>query len=181
VRSQAEYRFGLARSRDFKSPAGIASLRADSSTSTSGCNGGADLTEVAGAGQGVTAGVLVADQIGSSTAGSAEHLGTSPASLDSSSGLMSALGGMGVHAMSFAGSEILPTANPAGTSLWLEESNEEGQTPTNRVSHPTGIGYRRSSPGITTFSGSGSGSTSSTGAAIPDNPVTMDTGVAPGR
>ena len=91
---------------------------------------------------------------------------------------MSALGGEGVHAMSFAGSEILPTANPAGTSLWLEESNQSGQTPTNWVSHPSGIGYRRSSPGITT-SGSGSGS-SSTGPPIAGNPVTMDTGMSDG-
>jgi hypothetical protein len=91
---------------------------------------------------------------------------------------MSALGGMSVHAMSFAGSDILPTANPAGTSMWLEESNQYGQTPTNWMSHPSGIGYRRSSPGITTWSGSGSGSTSSTGAAIPGNPVTMDTGMS---
>jgi hypothetical protein len=123
---------------------------------------------------------VVADQIGGSTAGSAEHLGTSPGSLDTGSGLMSALGGMGVHAMSFEGSDILPTANPAGTSMWLEESNQYGQTPTNWVSHPSGIGYRRSSPGITTWSGSGSGSTSSTGAAIPGDPVTMDTGMSDG-
>jgi hypothetical protein len=112
-------------------------LGTDASTSTSGSNGGADLTEVAGAGQGVTAGVGVAGQIGASTAGSAEHLGTSPASLDTSSGLMSAMGGMSVHGMSFAGSDILPTANPAGTSMWLEESNQYGETPTNWVSHPT--------------------------------------------
>jgi hypothetical protein len=64
--------------------------------------------------------------------------------------------------------------------MWLEESNQYGQTPTNWVSHPSGIGYRRSSPGITTWSGSGSGSTSSTGAAIPGNPVTMDTGMSDG-
>jgi hypothetical protein len=94
---------------------------------------------------------------------------------------MSALRGEGVHAMSFAGSEILPTANPAGTSMWLEESNQYGETPTNWVSHPSGIGYRRNSPGITTSgSGSGSGSSSSTGAPIPGNPVTMDTGMSDG-
>jgi hypothetical protein len=90
---------------------------------------------------------------------------------------MSALGGMGVHGMSFAGPDILPTANPAGTEVWLEESNEVGQTPTNWVSHPTGIGYRRSSPGITTGGGSGSGSPS---APIPGNSPSMDTGLSDG-
>ena len=151
-------------------------LSTDASTSTSGSNDGANLTEVAGAGAAATAGVVVAGQLGGSPDGSAEHLGTSPNSLDTSSGLMSAMGGEGVHAMSFAGSEILPTANPAGTSLWLEESNQYGQTPTNWVSHPSGIGYRRSSPGVTT-SGSGSGS-GTTGAPIPGNPVMMDTGMS---
>ncbi len=151
-------------------------LSTDASTSTSGNDEGANLTEVSGAGAAATAGVVVAGQLGGSPDGSAEHLGTSPNSLDTSSGLMSAMGGEGVHAMSFAGSEILPTANPAGTSLWLEESNQYGQTPTNWVSHPSGIGYRRSSPGVTT-SGSGSGS-GTTGAAIPGNPVTMDTGMS---
>jgi hypothetical protein len=159
-------------------PATTATLGTEASTSTSGSNDGADLTEVENAGVGPTVGIVVADQIGASTAGSAEHLGTSPNSLDTSSGLMSALGGMGVHAMSFEGSDILPTANPAGTSMWLEESNQYGQTPTNWVSHPSGIGYRRSSPGITT-SGSGSGS-GSIGPAIPGNPVTMDTGMSDG-
>jgi hypothetical protein len=98
-------------------PATTATLGPATSTSTSGSNGAADLTEVENAGVGPTVGIVVADQIGSSTAGSAEHLGTSPNSLDTGSGLMSALGGMGVHAMSFEGSDILPTANPAGTSM----------------------------------------------------------------
>jgi hypothetical protein len=74
----------------------------------------------------------------------------------------------------------LAQLNRAGASVRSEESNQYGQTPTNWVSHPSGIGYRRSSPGITTWSGSGSGSTSSTGAAIPGNPVTMDTGMSDG-
>ena len=101
------------------------------------------------AGQGSTAGTQVAGEIGSSPDGSAEHLGTSPGSLDTSSGLLSALGGEGAHAMSFAGPEILPEPNPGGTSMMLAESNQSGQTPTNLVVHPSGIGYRRSSPGVT--------------------------------
>ena len=38
-----------------------------------------------------------------------------------------------VHGMSFAGSEILPTASPTGTSLWLEESNQPGQDATDWI------------------------------------------------
>jgi hypothetical protein len=78
--------------------------------------------------------------------------------------------------MSFSGSEIAPKPNPAGTSMWLEESNQSGQTPTNWVSHPSGIGYRRSSPGVTTWNGS----TSSTSPPIPGNAPTMDSGTTDG-
>jgi hypothetical protein len=45
-------------------------------------------------------------------AGQCGTSGTSPGGLDSSSGPLSALGGEGVHAMSFTGAEILPNANP---------------------------------------------------------------------
>ncbi len=93
---------------------------------------------------------------------------------------MSALGGMGVHAMSFAGPDILPEANPGGTEVWLEESNEVGQTPTNWVSHPSGIGYRRSSPGIITTTGSGSSASTSQGPPLPGNAPSMDTGLSDG-
>ena len=149
-------------------------------TTLSGSNEGANFTETVYANEGSTAGTSVAAQAGTSPLGSAEHQGTSPASLDSSSGLLSGLGGEGVHAMSFAGAEILPAANPTGTSFWLEESNQSGQTPTNWVSHPSGIGYRRSSPGVTT-SGSGSGSHSSTtGPPIAGNAATMDSGTSDG-
>ena len=91
-----------------------------------------------------------------------------------------ALGGMGVHAMSFAGPDILPQANPSGTVVWLEESNEVGQTPTNWVSHPSGIGYRRTSPGITTTTGSGSSASTSQGPPLPGNAPSMDTGLSDG-
>ncbi len=93
---------------------------------------------------------------------------------------MSALGGMGVHAMSFAGPDILPEANPGGTEVWLEESNEVGQTPTNWISHPSGIGYRRSSPGIITTTGSGSSASTSQGPPLPGNAPSMDTGLSDG-
>jgi hypothetical protein len=110
----------------------------------------------------------------------AEHRETSPGSLDTSSGLLSALGGADVHAMSFAGSEILPAENAGGTGVALEESFESGSEPTNWVSHPSGIGYRRNSPGIATWTGSGSGSTSSTGTPFAGNAPTMDSGMSDG-
>ena len=147
-------------------------------TSTSGT--GANFTETVAAGNGTTAGTPVAGLIGAGPRGSAEHLGTSPNSLDTSSGLLSGLGGEGVAGMSFKGSDILPTANPGGTALWLEESNQSGQTATNWVSHPSGIGYRRGTPGATTWSGSGSHSTSSSSPPIPGNAPTMDSGTSDG-
>jgi hypothetical protein len=82
--------------------------------------------------------------------------------------------------MSFAGSEILPAENAGGTGVSLEESFESGSEPTNWVSHPSGIGYRRNSPGITTWTGSGSGSTSSTGTPFLGNAPTMDSGMSDG-
>jgi hypothetical protein len=94
--------------------------------------------------------------------------------------LLSGLGGAAVHAMSFAGPEIMPATNPGGTSVWLEESFQSGSQPTNWTSHPSGIGYRRSSPGVTTWTGSGSASTSSTGPPIAGNAPTMDSGMADG-
>ena len=159
-------------------PATTATATLSHMTTLTGSNGGANFTETVYAGQGSTAGTLVAAEAGSSPLGSAEHQGTSPGSLDTSSGLLSALGGEAVHAMSFTGAEILPSTNPAGTSMWLEESNQSGQTPTNWVSHPSGIGYRRGSPGVTT-SASGSHS-SSTGPPIPGNAPTMDSGTSDG-
>ena len=149
-----------------------------SATSVSGTNDGADLTETEFAGQGDAAGTQVADQIGSSPMGSAEHLGTSPNSLDSSSGLLGGLGGEGVHAMSFVGSEILATASPTGSSLWLEESNQPGQDATDWISHPSGIGYRRSRRGSPLPSGSHSSGSSSP--PIPGNWPTMDSGTSDG-
>ncbi len=74
----------------------------------------------------------------------------------------------------------MPNPNPTGTSMWLEESNQSGQTPTNWVSHPSGIGYRRGSPGITTSSGGGGSGSSSTGPPIAGNAPTMDSGTSDG-
>jgi len=105
------------------------------STST-GSNDGANFTELENAGQGYSAGTRVAAQIGSSPMDSAEHQGTSPGSVDTSSGLLSALGGQAVHAMSFGGAEIMPAVNSAGNAVGLEESYQQGSTPVNWVSHP---------------------------------------------
>src|SRR5271169_42602 len=107
-------------------------------------------------------------------------MGTSPGSLNTSSGLLSALGGTALHAVSFTGPEIKPAQNPSGTGIWLEESFQYGSQPTNWISHPSGIGYRRSSPGIVTWTGSGSASSSSTGPPFAGNAPTMDSGMSDG-
>ncbi len=147
-------------------PAATATLTNTESATTTGSNDGANYTDYGFAGQGSSAGTGVADLVGSSPMASAEHMGTSPNSLDTSSGLLSALGGADVHAMSFAGSEIMPTENAGGTGVSLEESSlESGSVPPNWVSQPAGIGYPRNAPGLTTWTGSGRGSTSSTGFA----------------
>ncbi len=161
-------------------PAATTTLISINTATTTGTADGANYGEYAFAGQGPTAGSPVAGLVGSSPTASAQHLGTSPNSLDTSSGLLSALGGADVHAMSFAGSEILPAENAGGTGVSLEESFESGSEPTNWVSHPSGIGYRRNSPGITTWTGSGSGSTSSTGTPFAGNAPTMDSGMSDG-
>ena len=150
-------------------PAATATLTNTESATTTGSNDGANYTEYGFAGQGSSAGTGVADLVGTSPMASAEHMGTSPNSLDTGSGLLSALGGADVHAMSFVGAEIMPAENAGGTGVSLEESFQSGSEPTNWVSHPSGIGYRRNSPGITTWTGSGSGSTSSTGTPFAGN------------
>jgi hypothetical protein len=115
----------------------------------------------------------VAGLVGSSPTASAEHLGISPNSLDTSSGLLSALGGADVHAMSFAGSEILPAENAGGTVV------AGGVVRVGLGADELGVasvGDRLSAElaGVTTWTGSGSGSTSSTGTPFAGNAPTMD-------
>jgi hypothetical protein len=72
------------------------------------------------------------------------HDGTSRPALDTSQGLVSAIGGQDVHGLEFVGAAIMPTQT--GTSLILEEPNQSDPGTGNFVnwsSHPATIGYRR--------------------------------------
>ncbi len=74
-------------------------------------------------------------------------MGTTPGNLDTTQGLVSALGGAGAHPLSFAGPEVAVV--PANTVELEEDLGPEG-SPTSWQSHPnaSGIGYRRPSPGV---------------------------------
>ncbi len=161
-------------------PASTATLTSTNTATTTGSNDGANYTEFDFAGEGDSAGEQVATQVGTSPTASAEHMGTSPDSLDTGTGLLSAMGGADLHAMSFTGTEIKPAANPSGNGVWLEESFEYGSQPTNWQSHPSGIGYRRNSPGITTTTGAGSSASTTTGPPFAGNAPTMDSGLSDG-
>ncbi len=82
---------------------------------------------------------------GSAPANRAEHLGTTPNNLERSGGLASGLGGFAVHSLLFAGPEVMAEVSSGGNSLVLQEVYSSS-SPTNWVSHPTGIGYRRPAP-----------------------------------
>ncbi len=155
-----------------------------SNDTTTGTNpSGVNFTETHYAGQGDTAGSGAAADVGSSKEYSAEHLGTSPNGLDSSAALLSGLGGMAVHALSFAGPDVKATINPTSTGLWLEESYQSSGSPTEWQSHPSGLGYRRSSPGVSGGGHSGGGSGSGgggTGPAMAGNSPVMDSGTSDG-
>ena len=144
------------------------------SSSSEGGVGGGDWTETVSAGTGYSAASGVADELGSSPPDSAMHLGTTPGQLDTSQGLVSALGGAGAHALTFAGPEVKPVDN--GDAVVLEEGWGGGESPSNWVAHPSasGIGYRRPSPGVAS-SGSQAAIPPSTG----DQPV-MDSGTSDG-
>ncbi len=113
----------------------------------------------------------VAANAGGTPPNTALHLGTSPGGLNTSAGLVSALGGIAAHPMQFTGGEMGAELSSGSSALVIEESFLSGETPTLWVSHPSGIGYRRPSPG---FSGSGSGS------PTPGNVPTMDGGTDDG-
>ena len=153
---------------------GITTRTIESVTSFTSSGLGGNFTETENMGAGLAAGAYVGDQVGDGAYGSAEHLGTTPNGVDNESGLLSALGGVAMHPIAFAGAEILPAIDSAENGVWLEENNQYGQTPTNWISHPSGIGYRRAAPGVASSSGH---------AAIPPssgNQPTMDSGLADG-
>ena len=76
----------------------------------------------------------------------AEHLGTTPAALETTDGLAAAMGSQSVHALSFAGPEMKALVNSGGNAINIEEAYSS-TSPTTWVSHPSGIGYRRVSSG----------------------------------
>ena len=83
--------------------------------------------------------------------------GTTPNNLEGSGGLASGLGGFAVHSLLFAGPEVMAEVSSGGNSLVLQEAYSSS-SPTNWVSHPTGIGYRRPAPangGLPANSGNG--------------------------
>ncbi len=165
--------------------ASTATLESNWTTQTSGSiSPEASFPEFVYDGHGDTKGAGVASQVGSSPSNSAEHLGTSPNSLVPSAGLLAALGGMAVHPLSFAGPDVAAEVSPGGTSLWLEESYQPGGSHTQWMTHPSGIGYRRSSAGVvggghSGGSGSGSGS-SGMGPPMSGNSPMMDSGTSDG-
>src|SRR5262249_7910163 len=70
------------------------------------------------------------------------HQGTTPGNLDSSKGLVSALGGEVVHPATSQGAEITPVVNDAGTAVVLKEGDVHTSN-TTWSSHPSAIGYTR--------------------------------------
>ena len=116
-----------------------------SSTLTGNTPYPANFTQTVVAGHADTAGSAVAHNAGSAPANSAEHLGTTPNNLEGSGGLASAMGGFAVHSLLFAGPEVMAEVSSGGNSLVLQEAYSSS-SPTNWVSHPTGIGYRRPAP-----------------------------------
>jgi hypothetical protein len=122
----------------------------------------------------------VAEYAGSAPSYSAEHLGTTPGQLETTDGLVAAMGGLAVHPLLFAGPEVMATDNSAGNAMTLQEAYSS-RTPNNWVSHPSGIGYRRSVPASSgSGGGSGSGSGSGGSPAIPGNAPITDSGTTDG-
>ncbi len=115
----------------------------------------------------------MAGHAGSSPVDSAEHLGTTPAALETTDGLAAAMGSQAVHALSFAGPEMKALVNSGGNAINIEEAYSS-TSPTTWVSHPSGIGYRRSVPAH-----SASGSTSAS-PGIPGTAPITDSGTTDG-
>ena len=149
------------------------------STLTGGDPQGVNFTETNCLGWGLSAAEHVAEQIGAYPADLAVHDAVTPQNLTTTDGLLYGLGGQNAHPLQFAGPEIEPTPTTTGATFWLEESSESGSTnqPSNWVSHPSGIGYRRVAAPNGGSSGSSSGSSSQ---SSPATPPLMDSGTANG-
>ena len=117
-------------------------------TTGSGPDEDLDLDESPSAGYADIAGSSVAENLGTFP-GSAVHDGTTQPNLDTSKGLVSALGGQDLNPMAFAGSEITPTVNLTGSAMNLMEANQSASgagSTTEWLSHPEMIGYQRPVP-----------------------------------
>src|SRR5579885_1911166 len=129
----------------------------------------------------------VVERLGQSAGGgdgrTAVHLGTSPNSLNGSQGLVSALGGLAAHGLSYAGGDL--AAVPTGNGLVIEDSDRSVGAQTALVAYPMGIGYRRAGSYSNGGSGSGSGSgggsgSGSGGGSTAGNAPVLDSGTSDG-
>jgi hypothetical protein len=144
-------------------PSGITTTYEDvGGESASGSGTAPALTEILGAGHADTSGNGTAGDLGTFPSDGAIHEGTTQPNLDTSQGLVSALGGQDAHPLAFVGAEISPTVS--GSSMILQEPNETGSGGSGSwVTHPSAIGYRRQG----TSSGSGGHGSSSVAAVVP--------------
>jgi hypothetical protein len=90
------------------------------------------------------------------------HDGTSTAGMDTSKGLVSALGGQDMHPMQFTGAEIQPVQS--GSSIALQEQGGWGLR--TWASHHSAIGYRRRGQFGGGVGGSGSGGGGGSGSSV---------------
>ena len=115
-----------------------------SGTSNSGSlPSGVNVSETTTAGHADTVGIGTAEDLGSFAPYHAVHDGANEPTLDSSQGLISALGGQNANALEFVGAEIHVGPNPTGTAMVVDEGWSGASPITPWVSHPSAIGYRR--------------------------------------
>jgi hypothetical protein len=84
------------------------------------------------------------------------HDGTSEPILDTSQGLISAVGGQDLNALEFVGAEVHVGVNGANNAMVVDEGWSGAGPITSWVSHPSAIGYRLQGV-VSAGSGSGSG------------------------
>ncbi len=124
------------------------------STSTGSIASPANFTETTTAGHADSSGSSVAENLGSYNSYHAVHDGADEPTLDSSKGLVSAVGGQDANAMEFVGPEVHVAQNATNTAMVVDEGWSGASPITSWVSHPSAIGYRRQGA-LTIGSGSG--------------------------
>ncbi len=123
-------------------------------TSTGSIASPANFTETTTAGHADTVGNSIAENLGSYEVYHAVHDGANEPVLDSSKGLVSAVGGQDANAMEFVGPEVHVAQNATNTAMVIDEGWSGASPITSWVSHPSAIGYRRQGA-LTIGSGSG--------------------------